>query len=251
MTGFRKITRTLKTLWPALEAGRPTAVHEVRKLTRRAQAQLEVARASKRDRRAWRRLRRAVAAVRDRDVAGQHLAQALSALDAPPEVIQAFTRAWAENRARQFTAVALPKPPPAVHRPRRWKNRVRTALKRYARHLLQEAAEVLGSGEVAPWHRWRKHLKRYRSVLELTGVAPAPLRQVLKALGRMQDAQVAQELLNREAWLPPYRSALLRWEAEAWRSAQTQVRETWPALAEHLQRQAGNRRSSAERQISL
>lgn len=221
-----------------LEAGAPEALHQVRKLSRRAQAQLRVAGAPRRTRRAWRKLRRAVAPVRDHDVAGQHLVGALNQLGAPPEEVAGFQAAWAAGRQRLLAAVHLPGPPPRVRRPQRWKARVQKVLGKDARALLREAAAVLESGEPGRWHQWRKHLKRYRYTLELTSAAPAPLLQVLEHLGRLQDAQVARELLSGDNGLPEHRSALLAAEAAAARQARARVREVWPALAEHLQSQA-------------
>lgn len=238
MGGFRNTAKALRTLWPSLEAGAPEALHQARKLTRRAQAQLRVVGAPGRTRRAWRKLRRAVAPVRDHDVAGQHLIGALNQLGAPPEEVAAFQAAWSARRRRLFAAVKLPEPPPRVKRPRRLKARVREVLEKDARALLREAAAVLGSGEPGRWHEWRKHLKRYRYTLELTSAAPASLLQVLEHLGRLQDAQVARELLSQDDWLPHHRDALMDAEAAAARQARAQVREAWPALAEELRSQA-------------
>ncbi|PTA66641.1 CHAD domain-containing protein [Deinococcus arcticus] len=142
MPHFSKTARTLRRLWSALQSGDPGAVHEVRKLTRRAQAQLRVARAPKRTRRAWRDLRRAVAAVRDRDAVGEQLVQALKELKVPPQVLSEFQSTWAGRRSRTFAAVSWPDPPPAVKRPRAWKARVRKTLRRDAHHLLREAEQV-------------------------------------------------------------------------------------------------------------
>ncbi|WP_133161844.1 CHAD domain-containing protein [Deinococcus koreensis] len=237
MSSFKKTAKTLGTIWPALETGDPEAVHQARKLTRKAQAELRIASAPKRVRRAWRELRRAVAPVRDRDAAGEHLVAALTRLGVPRKEVTAFQTAWAAGRERQFSAITLPAQPGSVKRPKRWRARARRVLARDARALQQEALRVLATGDPEPWHDWRKHLKRYRYTLGLIGAAPKALLEVLEHLGRMQDAQVVAELLTRETWLPQYREALLNAEAGASRQAQAHIRAGWPALAEHLQAQ--------------
>ncbi|MFC4640385.1 CHAD domain-containing protein [Deinococcus hohokamensis] len=234
MTSFGKTTKTLKKLWPALEEGDVKAVHEARKLTRKAQAQLRIASAPKRTKRAWRDLRRAVAPVRDRDASGQLLVMALKDLNVPQAVVAQFQAEWAEARQRAFAEVELPELPPPVKRPKQWKARVEEALCSDAHELTREASGVFATTTVEPWHEWRKHLKRYRYTTELTGEAPEALIQILEELGRMQDAQVVQELLNKEAWVPQYREALLRREADAQQKAQARVRELWPALRDYF-----------------
>lgn len=242
MADFGKAVKTLTKLWPALESGDPKAVHEARKLTRKAQAQLRISDSPKRTKRAWRDLRRAVAPVRDRDATGQHLMQALNDLDVPPAVREQFEQQWAAARQSRFAQVKLPEMPPPIKRSKHWKARVQEAIESDADELAREAGQVLESGPVEPWHEWRKHLKRYRYTLELTGDAPESLLQVLDQLGRMQDAQVAQELLAHEEWLPQYRDVLMKREAEAQRAAQARVRELWPALSEHLKNTGKNAR---------
>ncbi|UBV43139.1 CHAD domain-containing protein [Deinococcus taeanensis] len=237
MTSFAKTAKTLHKLWPALEKGDVKAVHEARKLTRKAQAQLRIAGAPKRTKRAWRDLRRAVAPVRDRDASGQHLMAALRDLGVPEQALSTFGQEWAQARERIFAEVQLPPSPPPVKRPKHWKARVQEALCSDAQELTREGTEVLAGGSIEQWHEWRKHLKRYRYTAELCGDAPESLLQVLEQLGRMQDAQVVQDLLKREDWIPQYREALLRREEEAQRHAQAQVRTLWPALRESLQAQ--------------
>ncbi|PTA66640.1 CHAD domain-containing protein [Deinococcus arcticus] len=77
--------------------------------------------------------------------------------------------------------------------------------------------------DTGPWHEWRKHLKRYRFTAELTGDAPQAVLDVLEELGRLQDAQVAQDLLRAENWVPGHRDALLRREAGAQQQAQARA----------------------------
>lgn len=234
MSSFRKTAKSLEKLWPELATGQPEAVHQARKLTRKAQAELRIATAPKRVRRTWRELRRAVAPVRDRDAAGRHLVAALTRLGVSGEEVAAFQAAWAVGRQRRLAAVELPEPPPAVERPKRWRARVQEVLASDARALEQEALVVLESSDLELWHEWRKHLKRHRYTLELIGAAPKALLQVLEHLGRMQDAQVIQHLLVEEKWLPQFREALLAAEAAASRQAQADIRARWPALAEQL-----------------
>ncbi|MBZ9716056.1 CHAD domain-containing protein [Deinococcus multiflagellatus] len=237
MNRFEKTVKTLDQLWPDLQQGDPKAIHEARKLTRKVQAQLRIASAPKRTKRAWRDLRRAVAPVRDRDAVGQHLLQALRELEVPPQALSDFEQAWAERRARTQAEVALPDLPPAVKRPKSWKARVKETLCSDAHELLREAEQVFQSPSTDPWHEWRKHLKRYRYTAELMGDAPEALLAVLEQLGRLQDAQVAQTILTEEDWVPQYREALLRREAEAQHHAQARVRDLWPALKAYLEQQ--------------
>ena len=60
--------KQLETHWEALERGKEEAVHEVRKLSRKAGATLKALEAPKKIQRAWRAIRRAVAPLRDWDV---------------------------------------------------------------------------------------------------------------------------------------------------------------------------------------
>lgn len=237
MTRFAKTAKTLKKLWPALKDGDVKAVHEARKLTRKAQAQLRIATAPKRTKRAWRALRRAVAPVRDLDASGQLLLSALKDLGVAETVIDQFQAEWTEARQRAFAEVALPDLPPAVKRPKQWKARVKESLCSDAHELTKEATLVLGTTAVESWHDWRKHLKRYRYTAELTGEAPEALLQILEQLGRLQDAQAVQGLLTKEAWLPQYREVLLGRETDAQHQAQARVRELWPALRDYFEGQ--------------
>lgn len=234
MANFDKTVKTLMKFWPALEAGDPKTIHEVRKLTRKAQAQLRISNAPKRTKRAWRDLRRAVAPVRDRDATGQHLIHALHDLKVPLAVLEQFEKQWSTDRESRFAQIKLPEMPPAVKRPKHWKARVQESLESDAKDLTREAVLVLQSGLVEPWHEWRKHLKRYRYTLELTDDAPEELLLVLHQLGRMQDAQVIQNFLTQEEWLPQYRNILIKRAAETQRLAQVRVRELWPKLAARL-----------------
>ena len=234
MTSFGKTAKTLKKLWPALEEGDVKAIHEARKLTRKAQAQLRIASAPKQTKRAWRDVRRAVAPVRDRDASGELLRTVLKDLNVPQEALDQFQTDWEAARQRTFAEVELPELPSAVNRPKHWKARVEEALCSDAHELIREANQVFQTTAVEPWHEWRKHLKRYRYTAELVGEAPDALLQVLEQLGRMQDAQVVQDLLNQEGWVPQYHEAILGREAAAQREAQDRVRELWPALHEEL-----------------
>ena len=95
----------LSGMWPALVQGDPKAVHETRKLTRKVGAELSVTGAPKKVRRAWRDLRRAVAPLRDHDVAGEHLAAALEEQGRPPHEIADFRRDWQRRRAELLAGV--------------------------------------------------------------------------------------------------------------------------------------------------
>lgn len=238
MGSFGHPRRTLRALWPQLSAGSPDAVHEVRKLTRRVQAQVRVARSPRATRRAWRDLRRAVAGVRDRDAAGAHLLQALQDLGVSDSERATFQAAWTADREARFAGVTLPPLPPAVKKPRHWKARTRTLLRRDARALIEEGDRVMDSRQVEDWHTWRRHLKRYRYTHALLDAPPNTLLRVLDDLGRMQDAHVIGQALATEAWLPEYRDALLEREEHARLAAEARVRRGWPALRRRLAAQA-------------
>ena len=233
--GKRSVGEAIGPLWTGLERGEEEAVHEARKLTRKVQAELRVADAPKKTKRAWRDLRRAVAGVRDLDAAGEHLAAALTDLKVPKREVTRFQKDWAAARQGAVQAMRLPAMPPTFERPGGWKRRVREALDSDRHELLQEGRAVLNSQDTALWHEWRKHLKRYRYTLETLDDSPRPLLDVLDGLGRMQDAEVARALLQAEPWLPAHRDALLKREEGAQQAAMAKVRAAWPALEAHLQ----------------
>ena len=227
----------LSSLWPALVQGDPKAVHEARKLTRKVGAELSVTGAPKKVRRAWRDLRRAVAPLRDHDVAGEHLAAALEEQGRPPHEIADFRRDWQRRRAELLAGVQWPEQPPLPERPDKFKRRVRRTLAHEAQDLLDDTPAVLKAESPETWHEWRKALKHYRYTLELVDKSPDVLLNTLDALGRMQDAEVVRGLLTENQLLPDQREALLARELEARRTAQEQVRTLWPDLKKHLKAQ--------------
>ena len=227
----------LGALWPDLVQGDPKAVHEARKLTRKVAAELAVTGAPKKVRRAWRDLRRAVAPLRDHDVAGDHLAAALEEQGRPKREITAFRREWQERRAALLAGVQWPEMPPVSGRPDKFRRRARRALAHEAEALLGDTPGVLSAEDPTTWHEWRKALKHYRYTLELVGESPEVLTDTLDALGRMQDAEVVRGLLDERDLLPDQRGALLDRELVARHTAQDQVRALWPELKRHLKAQ--------------
>ncbi|MFC6592186.1 CHAD domain-containing protein [Deinococcus lacus] len=234
-SGLRK---TLKGYWEQLKAGDPDPVHEARKLTRRAQAELRVAGAGKGVSRQWRDLRRAAAALRDHDVAGQHLAEALRELGAAPTYVRRFEQLWQARREELLRRTRWPKRPVGYDLPSGWTDRAHKLLSRDGR-ALQEAGEALVQAPASEdaesseaWHEWRKNLKQYRYTLELVGEVPGPLKRVLDSLGRLQDAEVILELLESDhKLLPAYRTRLREREAAARLQAKSEVRREFSALA--------------------
>ncbi|MDB5044871.1 MAG: metal-binding protein [Deinococcus sp.] len=225
----------LTKLLPDVQEGDPKAIHEARKLTRKVAAELALSDAPKKVRRAWRDLRRAVAPIRDRDAAGEHLRAALQELKAPRAEIETFERDWQSKRAEALAALILPKMAKDVPRPKHLKRKVRAALAEQGAAILDAAPRVLGASTTEVWHEWRKSLKHYRYTLELLEPAPTALTDVLDGLGRLQDAEVVLDILTGEAWLPHSKAALIEGEQRARTAAQEQVRQAWPALQHHLQ----------------
>ena len=225
----------LEKLWDDLCAGDPGAVHGARKLTRRAQAELRVADAGAKAERAWRDLRRAAAPLRDHDVAGQHLRDALTELGVPGDTLAYFDRTWAERRAALLAGTVWPGRPPAFDLRPGWKGRARRLVRKDGKKLLRDGEAALASEDSEPWHAWRKRLKRYRYTLDLTGEVPPVLTDTLEALGRLQDAEVVLGLLHGDPDLLRYeRARLIAREEVARNKARERVRELFPALAEHL-----------------
>lgn len=225
-------------LWPRLTQGDPGAVHEARKLTRKVAAEQAVTGAPKKVRHAWRDLRRAVAPLRDHDVAGEHLAAALKEQGRPQSEITAFRRDWAAQREQLLTQVQWPEQPPTLERPSKFGRRARRALAHEAQDLLEDTPAVLRARKADIWHEWRKSLKHYRYTLELVGKSPQSLSEILDALGRMQDAEVVRGLLEQQNLLPDQREALLAREKKARTDAQHKVRTLWPELEAHLREMA-------------
>lgn len=238
-TSAASLDERLGELWPRLTQGDPGAVHEARKLTRKVAAEQAVTGAPKKVRRAWRDLRRAVAPLRDHDVAGDHLAAALKEQGRPQSEITAFRRDWAAQREALLTQVQWPEQPPTLPRPGKFKRRARRALAHEAQDLLEDTPAVLRARRPDIWHEWRKALKHYRYTLELVDRSPEVLTETLDALGRMQDAEVVRGLLEQQNLLPDQRDTLLAREKKARTDAQKKVRTLWPQLEAHLRETAG------------
>lgn len=228
--------RRLKPLWPRLQVGDPEAVHAARKLTRRAQAELRVADAGGKVARAWRDLRRAAAPLRDHDVTGEHLRDALAELGVEAATLAYFDHTWAERRTALLAATTWPAPPPAFELENGWKKRAHRLAHKDGARLLQDGQATLDSEDAEPWHAWRKRLKRLRYTLELVGEVPPALLETLEALGRLQDAEVVLGVLRADPELLRYeRDRLMAREEEARRAARERVRALFPALTLELQ----------------
>ncbi|WP_034385727.1 CHAD domain-containing protein [Deinococcus sp. YIM 77859] len=229
----------LKPLWDDLRAGDPRAVHEARKLSRRAQAELRVANAGKKAERAWRELRRAAAPLRDHDVAGEHLRSALLELDVPTSTLAYFDQTWAERRAALLAQTTWPERPTSFALASGWKGRARRLLEKDRAKLVREGQAALASSDPEQWHAWRKRLKRHRYTLALLGEVPPAVTDMLEALGRLQDAEVVLAILHRDPDLLRFeRARLIAREETARHAARERVRELFPELARQLRPQA-------------
>ncbi|MDO4263162.1 MAG: CHAD domain-containing protein [Deinococcus sp.] len=231
--------------WPDFQVGAPKAVHEVRKLTRRAGAEAGVSDLSKRVRREWRDLRRAAAPIRDHDAAGEHLRAALREMNAKPAALTRFEDAWAARRAALLAAHPLPAQMPGSYGlPADWQKRAAKALNTDRKALLKQGKALMKAADTddsEAWHDWRKLMKRYRYTVELCtghlgGKAPREVRDMLEHLGRLQDAEVLLELLETEHqhFGKAQLKALQEREAQARIDARTAARALWPQLKAHL-----------------
>ncbi|WP_407572606.1 CHAD domain-containing protein [Deinococcus altitudinis] len=234
MHHLSKSRKRLKRLWTALQQGDPEAVHEARKLTRRAQAEQHVAGTPGHVRREWRALRQTVAVLRDRDVAGTHLISMLEEFGAPRADTDQFKAAWAIRRALVLAELALPKRPSSYVLQGHWKRRVRATLAEDRTALHTETAGVAATRDPVVWHTFRKHLKRYRYTAELLETAPQVVLDVLDHLGQLQDAQVLLDLLGQEAWLPSYRDRLMEQARRDQEEARQRVRQRMDELNAHF-----------------
>lgn len=225
--------------WADVQTAQPKAVHEARKLTRRAGAEAEVSDLKKKVRREWRDLRRAAAPIRDHDAAGEHLRAALDELQASAEDIRHFEEGWAARRAELVAAAALPTDVPTGYDlPADWEKRAAKALDADRRELLKQGKKLMKrvDGDSEPWHDWRKLMKRYRYTLELTGKAPKTVKTMLEHLGRLQDAEVLLKLLDSEPqhFNAEHLGALRSREKAARLQARAAALELWPQLKAHL-----------------
>lgn len=218
----------------ALERGDPKAIHEVRKLSRKVGAELSLADAPRKHRKLWRTIRRTAAPLRDHDITGEHIATAMQKLKVPAKEITAFQKAWAAQRAQHLIGLEWPKLTQA-QKPKKLKKKARASLPQLALELRQSGAEILPTHDSERWHDWRKEMKRYRYTLEVLGDAPKVVKDVLDALGRIQDAEVVMDTVSKPDWAYGYAEALVKQEQAARTRARTRVRQLWPALEEHFQ----------------
>ena len=225
---FRK---RLRGLWPELQRGQAEAVHEARKLTRRAQAALRVDGGHGRARRAWRDLRRMLAPVRDWDAVGVHLRASLVELGASPRSLQRFDAAWARERAARWAEVQLPDKRPPYPTPGDHPKRLRRRLESDWAQLLERAPQQLAASDETEWHTLRKALKALRYTWELSAEPPEALLKLLEALGRVQDAHVALAALDHPALPARHRPALEARERADQAAALAEARQLWPAVA--------------------
>lgn len=230
-----------KPLREALVRGEPTAIHETRKLSRQVGAELALDGSPRRARRAWRDLRRAVAPLRDHDVMGEHISNALKRLHTPAGEITGFQSAWAEKRAALLADLKLPELPRIPERPGNFRKKARHSLVKQAGRLQEDAQDVLSSTDPVTWHEWRKDLKQYRYTLEVLTEAPRILKDTLDALGRMQDAEVVLDTVTPPEWPYGHREALIKQETAARNRARSTVRKHWPELNAHFEAVQENR----------
>lgn len=226
----------LKSLLPGIQAGDAAAIHEARKLTRRIEAELALAGAPKKRRRKWRKFRRAIAPIRDQDAAGEHLQTALNELDVPQPEIQVFQQAWRAARAEALRQLKLPKLPKHFEEPENSEEELQKLLVKLSARVRRQAQQALESTDPQDWHTWRKTLKKYRYTLELAvEEAPRVLRDVLDALGRLQDADVVLGKLADKRLPIPGRERLMAREHAAREQAMQRVQRLWPRLERTLQ----------------
>lgn len=221
--------------WEGLTQGHPKAIHEVRKLTRRAGAELQVSDAGKKVRGAWGDLRRAAATLRDHDVAGAHLADMLGELGAPASTVTRFRQSRDEGRRELLAQTRFPARPPAFELRPDWVEKAQKWVRRSSKKLLAEGQDALQAEDSAAWHEWRKDLKKYRYMLDLLGEVPAAVTDTLDALGSLQDAEVLLELLRSDPkLLRSYRSRLMALAESKRSSARDEAKKHFAALSEFL-----------------
>ena len=240
----------LAVLWPDLQTAQPAAVHAGRKLSRKIDAELIVADAPKKVRRAWRDLRRALAPLRDHDVTGEHIVAALRRSRVAASKIAAFTAQWEAERATMATALQLPadlacfefrQAEPARGKASRKKRPNPVNLQKNARlELIRQGVDLLvrtplvlsDPAELEAWHTLRKALKRYRHTIELIEEPADVVKQTLDAYGRLQDSEVVVDTLQaREQWAFGTADRLIASELTTRKQAQAQIVTLWPALS--------------------
>ncbi|GEM47979.1 CHAD domain-containing protein [Deinococcus cellulosilyticus] len=222
--------RKLHELWNELEKGDEEAIHEARKLTRKAQAYLRATGAPRKTLKPWKRLRQTIAPFRDLDVTLDHLKKLLRELQADPVTLELLSLHYTTQRIRMWAEVELPVKPRDLQEPKNASDRVQETLEDDWQSLRKEARKVMKSRESAAWHTWRKHLKRYRYTWEIEGEAPAELIELLKHLGHMQDMEVLKEKLeDAPEFLHPYLPELREVMTQQHDEAQRKARELWQA----------------------
>lgn len=232
-----KHQKSLDSVWTSLEQGDASAIHEVRKLTRKAGAELRALGATKKIQGAWRALRRAIAPLRDWDVIGEQLEQHLSRDGACAELKQATLEDWAAERSQRYAYLVLPAKPHPFEAPKNADELLTEVLNDDWGKLRRMAKRILPDEISSAWHDLRKKLKRYRHTLELLRDPPPVLLELLRHLGRIQDADILIAVLKdpqklasldhstRESWITQEKQTRLE-QAE-------EVRRTWGLLKEN------------------
>ncbi len=233
--------KSLDNVWTSLELGDASAIHEVRKLTRKAGAELRAWGASKKIQGSWRALRRAIAPLRDWDVIGEQLEQHLSRDGASEALKQAMLEDWDAERNQRYAYLVLPAKPHPFEAPKNAEKNTNEVLTEVLHDdwgkLRRMAKRILPDDISSAWHDFRKKLKRFRHTLELLRNPPAVLLELLRHLGRIQDADILiavlkdpQKLVSldhntRESWIAQEKQIRLE-QAE-------EVRRTWGLLKEN------------------
>ena len=218
----------LHDLWNELEKGDEEAIHEARKLTRKAQAYLRAIQAPRKAQKPWKKLRQTIAPFRDLDVTLDHLKKLLRDLQADPVTLELLSLHFSTQRMRMWSEAGLPSRPRNLPEPDDLSDQVRDTLEEDWTALKKEARKVMKSQEAAAWHTWRKHLKRYRYTWEIQGEAPAELLELLKHLGHMQDMEVLKgKLEDAPEFLHPYLPELRELISQQHDEAQKKASELW------------------------
>ncbi|GGJ20337.1 CHAD domain-containing protein [Deinococcus roseus] len=193
----------LHSIWDELEKGNEEAIHEARKLTRKAQADLRAVGASRKTQKPWKKLRQTIAPIRDLDVTLSNLKKLLKDLHADAVTLELLGLHYQTLRLRMWSEVRLPARPKGVADAD--PEQVKETLQEDWAALKKEARKVLKSDDATAWHSWRKHLKRYRYTWEILAEAPTALVDLLGHLGNMQDMEVLKaELQGAPEFLHPY-----------------------------------------------
>jgi CHAD domain-containing protein len=235
-----KHQKSLDNAWTSLELGDASAIHEIRKLTRKAGAELRAFGAPKKIQGAWRALRRAIAPLRDWDVVGEQLEQHLEREQVSAELKQATLEDWAAERDQRYAYLVLPAKPHPFEAPKNSEKNTQELLKEVLHDdwskLKRMAKRILPDNISSAWHDFRKKLKRFRHTLELLHDPPEVLLELLRHLGRIQDADMVISVLKD----PKKLSSLDQGAREHWILEEQKtrleraenVRRTWALLKE-------------------